>query len=39
MSQSFKVELTPPVIMVGPPRSGTTHLVNLLAVYGGCMLR
>ena len=29
--ESLKVELEPPVIVVGLPRSGTTHLVNLLA--------
>jgi len=29
--ESLEVELAPPVIVVGLPRSGTTHLVNLLA--------
>ena len=29
--ESLAVELEPPVIVVGLPRSGTTHLVNLLA--------
>lgn len=29
--ESLEVELEPPVIVVGLPRSGTTHLVNLLA--------
>lgn len=29
--ESLDVELEPPVIVVGLPRSGTTHLVNLLA--------
>jgi hypothetical protein len=29
--EASKVELEPPVIVVGLPRSGTTHLVNLLA--------
>lgn len=29
--EALQVELEPPVIVVGLPRSGTTHLVNLLA--------
>jgi hypothetical protein len=29
--EALEVELEPPVIVVGLPRSGTTHLVNLLA--------
>jgi hypothetical protein len=29
--ESLEVDLEPPVIVVGLPRSGTTHLVNLLA--------
>jgi hypothetical protein len=29
--EALDVELAPPVIVVGLPRSGTTHLVNLLA--------
>jgi sulfotransferase family protein len=29
--ESLEVELAPPIIVVGLPRSGTTHLVNLLA--------
>jgi hypothetical protein len=29
--ESLETELEPPVIVVGLPRSGTTHLVNLLA--------
>jgi len=29
--ESLEVELEPPIIVVGLPRSGTTHLVNLLA--------
>ncbi len=29
--EAHEVELEPPVIVVGLPRSGTTHLVNLLA--------
>ena len=29
--EALAVELAPPVIVVGLPRSGTTHLVNLLA--------
>jgi Sulfotransferase family len=29
--EALEVELAPPVIVVGLPRSGTTHLVNLLA--------
>jgi hypothetical protein len=29
--ESLDVELEPPVVVVGLPRSGTTHLVNLLA--------
>ncbi len=29
--EAHQVELEPPVIVVGLPRSGTTHLVNLLA--------
>jgi hypothetical protein len=29
--ESLEIELAPPVIVVGLPRSGTTHLVNLLA--------
>ncbi|MBV9951999.1 MAG: sulfotransferase [Acidimicrobiia bacterium] len=29
--EALEVELDPPVIVVGLPRSGTTHLVNLLA--------
>jgi len=29
--EALTVELAPPVIVVGLPRSGTTHLVNLLA--------
>lgn len=29
--EALQVELDPPVIVVGLPRSGTTHLVNLLA--------
>ena len=29
--EALDVELEPPVIVVGLPRSGTTHLVNLLA--------
>jgi hypothetical protein len=29
--ESQRVELEPPIIVVGLPRSGTTHLVNLLA--------
>jgi hypothetical protein len=29
--EAVDVELEPPVIVVGLPRSGTTHLVNLLA--------
>ena len=30
--EALEVELEPPIIVVGLPRSGTTHLVNLLAV-------
>jgi len=29
--EALEVELEPPIIVVGLPRSGTTHLVNLLA--------
>lgn len=29
--EALEVELEPPVVVVGLPRSGTTHLVNLLA--------
>jgi hypothetical protein len=29
--EALEVELPPPVVVVGLPRSGTTHLVNLLA--------
>lgn len=29
--ESLEVDLEPPIIVVGLPRSGTTHLVNLLA--------
>ena len=29
--EALEIELEPPVIVVGLPRSGTTHLVNLLA--------
>lgn len=29
--EALEVELDPPVVVVGLPRSGTTHLVNLLA--------
>lgn len=29
--ESLDVELEPPIVVVGLPRSGTTHLVNLLA--------
>jgi hypothetical protein len=29
--EALEIELAPPVIVVGLPRSGTTHLVNLLA--------
>ncbi len=29
--EALEVELAPPVVVVGLPRSGTTHLVNLLA--------
>src|SRR5690606_37965399 len=29
--EALTVELEPPIIVVGLPRSGTTHLVNLLA--------
>src|SRR5262249_10045974 len=29
--EALDIELEPPVIVVGLPRSGTTHLVNLLA--------
>jgi hypothetical protein len=32
--EALDVELAPPVIVVGLPRSGTTHLVNLLAADG-----
>ncbi len=32
--EALGVELEPPVIVVGLPRSGTTHLVNLLAADG-----
>jgi hypothetical protein len=32
--EALEVELDPPVIVVGLPRSGTTHLVNLLAADG-----
>jgi hypothetical protein len=32
--EALAVELEPPVIVVGLPRSGTTHLVNLLAADG-----
>ena len=32
--EALDVELEPPVIVVGLPRSGTTHLVNLLATDG-----
>lgn len=30
--EALEVDLDPPIIVVGLPRSGTTHLVNLLAV-------
>ncbi|MCB1005977.1 MAG: hypothetical protein KDB35_17490, partial [Acidimicrobiales bacterium] len=29
--EALEVELEPPVVVVGLPRSGTTHLVNVLA--------
>ncbi len=29
--EALEVELAPPVVVIGLPRSGTTHLVNLLA--------
>ena len=29
--EALEIELAPPIIVVGLPRSGTTHLVNLLA--------
>jgi hypothetical protein len=32
--EALQVELEPPVVVVGLPRSGTTHLVNLLAADG-----
>lgn len=32
--EALEVELAPPIIVVGLPRSGTTHLVNLLATDG-----